>query len=79
MDTLFETMAQMSMTASVVIVAVLLVRLLLRRAPKIFSYLLWMVVLFRLVCPVALESPFGIPQPFGATLAGAECGSDHNR
>lgn len=69
MDTLFETMAQMSMTASVVIVAVLLVRLLLRRAPKIFSYLLWMVVLFRLVCPVALESPFGIPQPFGATLA----------
>ena len=34
----------MSVTASVVIVFVLLARLLLKRAPKIFSYALWAVV-----------------------------------
>lgn len=53
MHELFPTICNMSLTASVVIVAVLLVRLLLRRAPKVFSYALWAVVLFRLIarCP----------------------------
>ena len=32
--------------------AVLLVRLALRKAPKKWSYLLWLVVAFRLCCPV---------------------------
>ena len=48
----------MSLTAGVVIVFVLLARLLLRRAPKIFSYLLWLVVLFRLLCPVSVTADF---------------------
>lgn len=46
----------MSLTASVVIVAVLLIRLLFRRAPRIFSYVLWAVVLFRLLCPFSFYS-----------------------
>ncbi len=46
----------MSMTASLVILVVLLVRLLLGKAPKVFSYALWAVVLFRLLCPVAISS-----------------------
>ena len=41
----------------IVILFVLLARLLLRRAPKVFSYALWAVVLFRLLCPVTIESP----------------------
>ena len=45
----------MSLTASIVILLVLLARYIIRRAPKIFSYLLWMVVLFRLLCPVSLS------------------------
>lgn len=53
---------QMSITGSVAILAVLFLRLLLRRTPKIFSYALWIVVLFRFICPVALEGTFGIPQ-----------------
>lgn len=48
MHRLFPIVCNMSLTASVVILAVLAVRLLLRRAPKVFSYALWAVVLFRL-------------------------------
>lgn len=46
----------MSLTASAVILFVLLARLVMKRAPKVFSYLLWAVVLFRLLCPVTLTS-----------------------
>ncbi len=46
----------MSAVGGVVIAAVLLFRLLLCRAPKVFSYMLWSVVLFRLLCPFAWES-----------------------
>lgn len=46
----------MSLTASVVIAAVLVFRLVLRRAPRIFSYALWAVVLFRLLCPFSFSS-----------------------
>ncbi|MCM1119762.1 MAG: M56 family metallopeptidase [bacterium] len=50
----------MSLTASLVILVVLFARLLLRRAPKIFSYILWLAVLLRLFCPVALSSPLSL-------------------
>ena len=46
----------MSLTASVAIVFVLLLRLLLKKAPKVISYAFWGVVLIRLVCPVSIES-----------------------
>ncbi len=46
----------MSLTASVVTGFVLLARLALRRAPKVYSYVLWAVVLFRLLCPVSVSS-----------------------
>ena len=50
----------MSLTGSVVIFAVLLARLMLMKAPKKFAYALWVVVLFRLLCPVSfsVELPF---------------------
>lgn len=57
---LFVTILNMSIGASFCILAVMLVRLMLRRAPKIFSYLLWAVVLVRLVCPVLPEANFGL-------------------
>jgi beta-lactamase regulating signal transducer with metallopeptidase domain len=50
----------MSLTASMIILFVLLVRLVLKRAPKVFSYLLWAVVLFRLLCPVTLTSSISL-------------------
>lgn len=59
-DELFLQILNMSFTASIVIIIVLLIRLLLRKAPKVFSYALWSVVLFRLICPVSFESSWGL-------------------
>ena len=50
----------MSLTASVAIVFVILLRVLLKKAPKVISYALWGVVLFRLLCPVSIESGFSL-------------------
>lgn len=50
----------MSLTASVSVVFVLLLRLMLKKAPKVISYALWAVVLFRLLCPVSIESSFSL-------------------
>jgi beta-lactamase regulating signal transducer with metallopeptidase domain/murein DD-endopeptidase MepM/ murein hydrolase activator NlpD len=60
MAALFETVLHMSLTASVVIAAVLLVRLLLRRAPKKISYALWSAAGFRLLCPVSFRAVFSL-------------------
>ncbi|MBE6724373.1 MAG: hypothetical protein E7576_04100 [Ruminococcaceae bacterium] len=60
MTALFQTVLDMSLTASVVIAAVLLVRLLLRRAPKKISYALWTAAGFRLLCPVSFRSVFSL-------------------
>lgn len=53
---LLSGIVNMSMTASIVIIAVLLLRLVLKKAPKVYSYLLWFIVLFRLLCPVSISS-----------------------
>ena len=66
MHRLFPIVCNMSLTASVVILAVLAVRLLLRRATKVFSYALRAVVLFRLLCPVAVTSAVSLLGALGA-------------
>lgn len=58
----------MSMTASIVIIAVLLLRLVLRKAPKVYSYLLWFIVLFRLLCPVSISSAVSLMGMFDAPV-----------
>lgn len=57
---LFLLVFNMSLTSCVVILAVLLARLALKRAPKIFSYALWAAVLFRLLCPVSFSLPISL-------------------
>jgi len=57
MSEIFLKILSMSMTASLAALAVLLVRLALKKVPKIFSYLLWAVVFFRLLCPFSFELP----------------------
>lgn len=59
---LLPTVLRMSFTGSIVILAVLFARALLRRAPKIFSYLLWGVVLLRLLCPVSFSAQLSLLQ-----------------
>jgi beta-lactamase regulating signal transducer with metallopeptidase domain len=58
--TLLPKILNMSLTGGIVIALVLLIRLPLRKAPKIFSYALWAVVLFRLLCPVSFSSDFSL-------------------
>jgi len=58
--TFMPTLLNMSLTASVAIVLVTLLRLLLKKAPKVISYALWGVVLFRLLCPVSIGSDFSV-------------------
>ncbi|HIR30566.1 MAG TPA: hypothetical protein IAB83_00955 [Candidatus Faecousia faecavium] len=56
----FSNILNMSMTGSIVIAAVLLIRLLMKRLPKIYAYVLWSVVLFRLLCPVSFSGPVSL-------------------
>lgn len=60
LEKLFVAILNMSLTACIVIPVVMLFRLLLRKAPKFFSYILWSVVLFRLVCPVSFSASFSL-------------------
>ena len=53
---LLPIIINMSLTASVIIVAVLVFRVLLKKVPKIYSYTIWAVVLVRLLCPYTIES-----------------------
>ena len=50
----------MSLTASVAIGLVILLRFALKKAPKVFSYALWGIVLFRLLCPLSIGSTFSV-------------------
>jgi len=64
LDMIFLKLCEMSKIASFVIIVVLLTRLFIKRAPKVFFYALWSVVLFRLLCPVSIEAPFSwLPEP----------------
>lgn len=56
LNQIFMQVIDMSRIASIVIVIVLIARLFLKRFPKFISYALWLVVLFRLLCPVSFES-----------------------
>lgn len=58
MNTLFYTVLNMSAVGAIVTVFVVFARLLLKKSPKIFSYILWSAVLFRLICPVSFSLPF---------------------
>lgn len=60
MTALFNTVLDMSINGGVVILVILIIRALLRKAPKRYSYLLWSVVGFRLVCPISFNSIFSI-------------------
>ncbi len=68
---LLPHLLHMSLSASAVIGIVLAARLALKRAPKWITCLLWMVVLFRLLCPVSLESPVSLVPALPALRASA--------
>ena len=60
MEAVFLRLMNMSLSAAAVIVLVILARLCLRRAPKKWSYLLWVAPAFRLLCPVSFRAFFSV-------------------
>lgn len=60
MREVFLTIVRMGLVSGYAVLVVLLVRHLLRRFPKRYSYLLWSVVFLRLVCPVGIEGAFSL-------------------
>lgn len=60
MSELFLNVLNMSLKASYVIIFVIVIRLFLKRFPKVYSYALWFAVLFRLVCPFSFDSLFSL-------------------
>ena len=67
----------MSITAGYCILAVMLIRLAFRQVPRKYLYALWLVVAFRLVCPVSVSagfSLFNLPQ-FGQSAPVTDAGA----
>ena len=60
MDKIFLSLLNRSIAAGWLILAVLALRLLLKKAPKWIPCLLWGIAAVRLVCPFSLESAFSL-------------------
>ena len=60
MEAMFLQLVNLSMTAGWLVLAVLALRLLLRRAPKSVLCAMWGLVALRLLCPVSIESPLSL-------------------
>ena len=62
MNELFLKIINMSISASWLILAVLILRLVLKKAPKWVNVLLWGIVAVRLICPLSFESALILSQ-----------------
>ena len=60
MEAVFIKLVNMSITASYLVIAVLALRLILKKAPKAIHCVLWALVALRLLCPVTFESSFSL-------------------
>ena len=60
MNELFLKIINMSISASWLILAVLILRLVLKKAPKWVNVLLWGIVAVRLICPLSFESALSL-------------------
>lgn len=61
MESIFLKILEMSIAGSACMLVVLALRVLLRKMPKVFSYVLWAMVFLRLICPFSLRSShFGL-------------------
>lgn len=67
---LFQDYIGMTISLSVVICVVLVARAFLKKSPKIFSYVLWFMVIFWILCPVTVQGIYGLlPTEVGTTAA----------
>ena len=60
MEAFFLKLVNMSITASWLVLAIIAVRLIFKKAPKWILCLLWGLVAFRLICPFSIESAMSL-------------------
>ena len=60
LQNLFTAILNMTITGSIVIFCVILARVALKHAPRVFPWMLWLVVIFRLLCPVSVSGPVSV-------------------
>ena len=60
LENIFKNILDMSITASYVAIVVIIIRFVIKKMPKSFSFALWIVVLFRLVCPISFISKLSL-------------------
>ena len=60
MTNVFLSVVNMSISASILVMLVLILRLAFKKAPRWISVLLWGLVAVRLACPITLESPVSV-------------------
>ena len=60
LQNIFTAVLNMSLTGSIVILCVLTARLVLKKAPRVLSWVLWLAVLLRLLCPVSIPGPASV-------------------
>lgn len=72
MERVMIRLLNMSFAAGCTVLIVLVLRLFLKKLPKGYSYGLWMIVLFRFLCPAVIPSPFSLfpvnPEPVGQKI-----------
>ena len=68
MGLIFSKVLEMSMASGLLIVAVALLRIPLKKAPKWFMGVLWTIVAVRLLVPIQIESVLGFMPNFGGVL-----------
>ena len=56
MEKIFVSVLNMSISGSVIIAAVIIMRFLFKRLPRVYSYALWSIPAIRLLCPISVSS-----------------------
>lgn len=79
MQELFTAFLNAGISGSVMIAAVLVLRIILKRAPRTFTCLLWLLVMVRLLCPFSIPANFSLqpdlhfrPETDESSLSGEE-------
>ena len=72
MAAFFERILQVSLSGSVIVLAVLVLRMLLRNAPRRTMCLLWLLAVLRLLVPFEIQSQWSL-QPKNVEFAPRRC------
>ena len=78
MHNIFGTVINNTMNTSILILAVILARLLLRKSPKFIICIMWGLVGIKLICPFSVESMFSLVPDGSSFLVQSEKSEIYN-